>query len=484
MPHPIASATPRVPSSSTVATEAAKAIWAPRHFALLATVGALLAIHRAEAVPDTDVLWSARYGLDLTSTGSVPRSDTYSWTAPGRTWIPSSWGWNVVLGIAHRAAGMAGLWTVAILVAVALAIVVGVAARRIGAAPLPTVMAFSLLGIFALVVLPRAQATGYLIVFAIPPLLPAILFGSWRRAGRAVAILIVLQIIWMNLHASAVLGPVLVLAGGAAILVGSRPPRAGVAALRLVAAAAAAVAACFATPYGWAPVRHIPDVRRDSVGLINEWDHAGVHGLGQLSASFAIVLAAVFAVTVWRQRRFDTVGILFVLAAASASAVRFAPMLVVFLIPEVALAIGRLNVRPVFFRRAVALGMVALAGLAGAQLGSFAGLSDRTASPQLVDKLPHGCRLLNDYTIGAAVILDRPDVKVSIDSRNDMYGRAQVLENESVLENEVNAREWVDAHAVTCVLAYTGYNAVRLLSRTSGWTIVDRDTQRTLLVRR
>ena len=48
-------------------------------------VGALLGVIRAEApLGDSDVLWGARAGMDILSSGNLPHHATYSWTAAGR----------------------------------------------------------------------------------------------------------------------------------------------------------------------------------------------------------------------------------------------------------------------------------------------------------------------------------------------------------------------------------------------------------------
>jgi hypothetical protein len=458
--------------------------WRRRDYALLATFGLLLGLQRAEARPDSDILWSARYGKDLLSTWQLPHRDTYSWTAHGTTWIPNSWGWNVVLGIGYRAAGILGLWTIGIALAVGLALTVARAAARVGAAPTRTAMVWAVLGGFALVVVPRGQAIGYILMFCVPPLLPSILYGDRRRAIRSGLAVCALEIIWINLHTSGVLGPLIVACGGSALLAGSGRPLASLhrAIARLTGVVGLAAAACLATPYGAAPVRHIEAVRRASVGLINEWDRPGFGTFAQMAGLIAIAGAIVLAVVAWRSRRFDTAAILGLLAVATGSAVRFAPMLIVFAVPEIALALGRLRVRAQMLRRIVAAGGVTIVAFIAARSANLAQL-DGSQSRGLITALPHSCRLLNDYVVGNAVILFRPDVRVSIDSRIDMYGRAAVLANESVLNDGSGALDYVELHGVNCVLAQSPRKLIAELSQRAGWRVAARDSARTLLVR-
>jgi hypothetical protein len=476
---------PALGSQGNVAELDASRAWRRRDYALLGGVGLLLGLRRAEGPPDTDILWSARYGKDVLSSGHLPHSDTYSWTASGRSWVPNSWAWNVVLGAGYRIAGIFGLWLVGIGLAVGLSLMLGRAAARIGAAPMRTAMVVAVLGVFVLVVVPRAQAVGYIFMLCLPPLLRPILYGNRTNAFRAAVTVCAIQVVWMNLHSSAILGPAIVACGGTALLVGSRQPLAAVrgAIGRLVAVVALAAAACLATPYGAVPALHIAAVRRASVGLINEWDRPGIGNLAQTVSLAAMIGAAVLAVVAWRAGRFDTAAILVLLAVATGSAIRFGPMLAAFAIPELALALGKLNVRPYMLRRTLAAGCVALVALIAARLEFFAKLDDQSASRGLVTALPHGCRLVNDYVVGAAVILFRPDVMVSTDSRIDMYGRAKVLSNGAVINLAPGAIDYLDRNAVTCVLVYSQSRLVKSLSVSSGWREVGKDSVRTLLVR-
>jgi len=471
------------PSSrdDTVGTQ----LWHGRHVALMAGIGLLLGLHRAEAALDSDTLWSARYGMDVLSSGRLPRSDTYSWTAFGHQWIPSSWGWNLALGAAYRGAGLLGIWLVGIALAVGLAIAVAHAAARIAAPPLPTALLFAVLGGVALVVAPRAQTIGYVLVLAIPPVLAPVLYRGRAQALPAAAALCGLQVLWMNLHSSALLGPALIAVGGIGLLLrpAQRPGRAVRRLARLAAVVVATAACCLATPYGAGPVLHVRAVRSASVGLINEWDHPGFGNFAQLVSLIAIAVAVLASWLAYRSRRFDTAGILLLLVAATASAIRFAPMIVVFAIPELAAALGILKVRPFMFRRIVAAVCAVLGVFAIANVRTFARRSTNLASPRLVAALPRDCHVANDYTLGATVILLRPDVRVSIDGRNDMYGRALVLSAVAMLEDSPGTAAKLHAARVNCVLAPSSAPLVAGLSHDSDWHVVGHDGYRTLLVR-
>jgi hypothetical protein len=452
---------------------------------MMACLGLLLGIMRAEAAIDTDALWSARFGADYLASGRLPRTDPYSWTAYGHSWIPSSWGWNVLLGLGYRSDGVRGIWLVGILAAIALALAVSVAAARIGAAPIPTAMTFAALGILALVVSPRAQTASNVLALVLPMSLPTLLFTKRRSAVRAGVILVAMQVLWMNLHTVAVLGPLLLVAAGAGHLYAARLHDVSwTRGLRRLTWLVPVVAiGCLATPYGLGSIRHMREVRSASVGLINEWDHAGLGNGAQVAALVLIVVAVVLLRSIWRAERYDAVAILILLAIASATAVRFAPMLATYLIPEIGLALGGVEVRRSMQWRIVLAECVVLLAFASLHIGTFGKLSTANSSPRLVAMLPHDCRLVNDYVLGGAVTLLRPDVRVSVDGRNDMYGRANVLAAVGMLGAPPGVTQRIDSAGVNCVLAPSGAPLVAALEHDSGWRVAGHDAVRTLLLR-
>ena len=453
----------------------------------LAAVGILLGIRRAELpFGDSDVLWGTRAGLDMLNSGRPLHTATHSWAVAGRPWIPNSWGWDLVLGFAFRIGGLAAIGILGILLLLGLVLLIGRVAVRVGAHPAWTAIVFVVVGFFIMQQLePRPQFVSYLMVLAIPPLLPSVLYGDRQRALKATAAICLLQNLWMNLHTSAVLGPVILGAGGLGLLLDrDRPgrdlPRQ---ARRLAAVVGLSAGSCLLTPYGAAPLTNIEQVRRASVGLIREWAPAGIHGTDPIFGLVAIAVGVVAAWLAFRARRFDTVAIVAVLAVATASAIRFTPMLLLVALPEIAVLAGRIQARPAFVKRVVAAGCAVFVVFGIANARSFARVSDAVASPALVAALPHGCRLVNDYSLGGAVMLARPDVTVSVDGRNDMYGRTLLLSVEAMLSNVPGTTARLDAARVNCALAPTASLLVAALSRDADWYVVGHDGYRTLLVR-
>ena len=457
--------------------------WSRRHYLLLVSIALLQMLIRAELPYGQDVLWGARSGLDTLHTGHLPHVDAYSWTAHGKAWIPNSWAWNVLLGIVYDGAGVIGFWLLGAVLAASMALLVGRCAERIGAKPLATAAVYVPLGLLGLIAVPRAQTVSTVVVLAIPLLVRRLLTADRRAALRAFGWLVLLQVVWINVHSAALIGPVVLVVCGVAILIRHRVdvPR-GRALTRLLPGVAATALACVATPYGTAPLRHASEVRSASVGLVTEWEPVGFGGLPQILGLLAVIGGLGLAVRAWRADRPEWAAGIAVFTATTASAIRFLPMLTVVALPEAALAIGSLNVRVRMFRVMVAATCGVLTLFAVLNLRDLRSMGP-SVSPRLVSALPSGCRLLNDDLVGDAVTLYRRDVPVSIDGRNDMYGRSIILKVEHLFEDKPGTSATLAADHVTCILGPTSTALVQRLRNDPAWSIKGTDALRTLLVR-
>lgn len=468
-------------TSTDTAGTVRRATWRRSHMAALIGLALLQALVRAENPAGQDAYWSARYGLDVIRSGHLPRVDTYSWTAHGAEWVPSSWLWDVLLGGGYDLMGLAWFWVVGAGVSVLTALTFGALARRVGARPLPALAVYAPVGMLAVAAIPRAQALSNVAAIVVAMLAVCVLESRGRVAIRWTVLLCATQLLWMNLHSMALLGPVVVAVTGGAVLLGRRS--AGWQQLRrLGALCLLAGLCCLATPYGVAPLTHAAEVRSASVGLVIEWLPIGFGSTAQVAGLVGVVAGFGLAWRAWRGRRYALAGLTLVLAIATVSAIRFLPMLGVAAAPELALAVGSLRVRERFLRTAtwvVAGILAALAVLGWRDLTAFEPL----VSPRLVAAIPSGCRLLNDDLVGDAVVLARPDVAVSLDGRNDVYGRDRVESVLRMFAADPGTFAAVDRDRVGCVLAPTSTALVERLRLDPAWRIAGQDAVRTLLIR-
>lgn len=450
---------------------------------VLLASGVLVGWRRAERpYADGDVLWGARTGLNFLHTGHLVRQDPYSWTAHGSSWVQNSWAWNVLLGVTYRVGGFVGLALLGIVFTSLIALLTGLLARRAGAAASASGMVFLITGgFFALFLYVRPQLADYIALLVLLLVLPSVYAAARGPAIRAGAGVVVLQVVWMNLHSTAMIGPVLILAAGLGRLVTSGPATRTVA-VRTAALTVLTGLACLATPYGIAPITHANEVRASSVGIITEWLPAGFGNIEQVLGVVAIALGAIACALCWRARQFDMIAVLIVLGIACGTAIRFAPLLVLAAAPTLAAGFRLLPIRPVMMTRAWLVSAAVTAALCLAGTSAFGQPGLNNDSPALIAALPSGCRLFNGYDIGGAVILRRPDVPVAIDGRNDMYGRARVLQWFHAMADPRAGRRYIAKYHITCILGSKGAPTVQALARDSHWRVAAQDPHWALLL--
>jgi len=213
---------------------------------------------------DGDLRWQRWLGRTIVAHRAIPRSlGTETFSAPGAPWTPQEWAFSLVA--AHATSGLAwGFFAggIALGAVLALGIVAYDAVRR-GASSRAVVLCTSLagIGLFA--------SFGVRVQVAAWPLLALYLLlldveGPWAYAAIAVAAL------WANVHASAMLAPVLAAVATLGTAIDERGLGPRVRRTALVAAGSALALCC--NPLGW-------DLPRYSLMLfsspikeqINEW---------------------------------------------------------------------------------------------------------------------------------------------------------------------------------------------------------------------
>ncbi|MEO7443068.1 MAG: hypothetical protein ABIW46_05985, partial [Acidimicrobiales bacterium] len=390
-----------------------------------------------------------------------------------------------VLEATRRLGGLPAVALLRALLFGAILLAVHALARRAGARPWPAMAAVVVSGL-ALIsfVSERPQLFSFLLLAASVYLVTPALAGS----NRALTGLGVTFVLWANLHGVAPLGVAVVaaMATGQAVTRRSfiRP-----ALVTLVPALATLV-----TPYGLLTYTDAKATRTLGRQLaISEYRHPD---LTQGPDVIVAVLAVLTVVALWRSdrwRRLEVMLPLGLLAVATVDAFRSAPMFVVLAGPELALgfgAIGSPSVRsrlrphagPLATAGAVLLGVAVIAGLRNL---AHVGEVDRSEfAVAAVAAIPDGCRVLNEYEQGGYIIFARwPEVRVSQDSRADIFGTDLLRRQQSYLRDEPGADEWLRRHRVDCVLARPDRPLVHRLRTDPGWKVVVAEPAGVLIVR-
>jgi hypothetical protein len=92
----------------------ALAAWVTPDLALsvaLVTMFSIFAIFHGSTglFADTDSGWHIRNGERMIATGSLSRTDPYSFSKPGQPWVSWEWGADVLMGSVYLASGLAGI---------------------------------------------------------------------------------------------------------------------------------------------------------------------------------------------------------------------------------------------------------------------------------------------------------------------------------------------------------------------------------------
>jgi hypothetical protein len=399
----------------------------------------------------------------------------------GRPWTLNSWGFNVLVAGAYRLAGLPGVaWECAGLSMAAAALTL-VLARRLGAAPLLAGAALFLASVaLAAWLQPRPELIDYIAVPAVVLMLREL--ASQPRRGRWLIAVALVSAAWVNLHASALLGVAIAACAAVALLARRDTRESG---WWCAAAALAAAAGSFLNPQGFGLIAQMAGVRSASAGAVAEWHHFDPASPMQWAILATGAGAVVVAV---RHRDGVLTGALAVSCAGAVLATRLQPVLVLLAVPMLAAAASRPAVldyirsrRRVLYPGA-AVAVLALIAAAVPSLGHIGRPNPAVYPRHILADIPSGCRLFNSYLLGGYVILRRPDVLVSLDSRNDLYGARRVLADQRVLDGKGDMPRALAG--ADCVLVPPLAGLARELRGDLAWHRVAAERAAVLFVRR
>ena len=240
---------PNPAQPATAATRSDPSRWAARALdgSLIALFLVLTFLLGSFPLKDADVYWHLRTGDLIRQTGTIPHTDTFTFTREGTPWIDLHWIFQVAISWLHEHGGVPAM-NVAKCVVTCLAMLILLSARK-REWPIPVMVLAWLPALFVLggriYVRPETLTLLYLSIF-----LAVIL--RWDRYPRLAFLLPFVQVAWVNSQGLFVLGPVLLGFGllDAALRIGLfAPERRRWWRLILVASLATGLA-CLVNPYG------------------------------------------------------------------------------------------------------------------------------------------------------------------------------------------------------------------------------------------
>lgn len=187
-----------------------RALTAPVGFPTLALLLLMLALLMTAFRLDTvqpDTWWALRAGKDMWHTGKVPHTDTYSFTAYGRPWPDHEWLWQVIAyGLYH----VGDLLLLSVINGIVAVVAVALARPSGRVTWVDVVVLAPAVSIVSLAWSVRPQVVGLLMLALLVRMLQA---GRWRTV-------VLVMLLWANLHGSAVYGGLILVAATAAAAAG------------------------------------------------------------------------------------------------------------------------------------------------------------------------------------------------------------------------------------------------------------------------
>jgi hypothetical protein len=437
---------------------------------------------------DGDTARHLRHGATILAERGVIRRDPFSFTRPGAPYVSFEYGAQVLLALAERAAGLAGVVALgASLAALAVALTLRFMLRR-GVEP---AAAYLVSAVGAVLLATHWMARPHLFTFVLLALLLELLD---RPKPPAPWLLFGVFVLWANLHGGWVFGMALL----GAYAIGRR------AWWMLPVAALATVM----TPYGLDGPRHLFAHLGDRALLreANEFKPPTFTDAGSIVFLLATTGAAIGFARLKPRVPLPHVVAMLGFTLGGFLARRNIPLVALTALPLAMLHLDPLLRRlpePPNFRRS--FGDAAhgswRAGALGALVVWVAAFVGHAGGPRLLPStfdpavFPVGAvsalratgrapRLLNEYTWGGYVLWAAPGQRVFIDPGADFYGLALALDYLRVWEVQPGWREVLCRFDVNAALLPAGVPLADSLGRSEDWTLAYADRTAVLLVKR
>jgi hypothetical protein len=436
---------------------------------------------------DGDTYWHIAAGNWMLAHRTVPHEDPFAFTTAGLTWVPHEWLGEIAMALAFRLGGWVG---VVMLTAAAAALAIGMMARHLErwVDPLP---AYALLMLTVLTLMPTMLARPHILALPVMEFWAARLIIARAEKQPPPFSLVLLMLLWTNLHGGFMIG--LFLAGALAIeaVIEARAEWRKVAwrwgFFLLVAGCAAAI-----TPHGLDgilfPLRML---RLDALRNIDEWRSPDFQSIQPME--FILLGALLLGFTRGVRLPFFRVLLFAGLVHSALQHTRFQLQLALLGFLLVAPALGAALRRPGGVRRGrnVCMEATALVGillvLSVVRVAMPIARADEPGSPvSVLEKIPVGLRalpMLNAYRFGGFLIFH--GVRPFVDSRADLYGDALLAEYVAIqLPQPDRVEAALSRYGIAWTMLEPGTGLVALLDGKPEWRRLYADDFAVVHVRR
>lgn len=435
-----------------------------------------------------DLAYHLRLGQAIVAGTSIPRIDTFTFTASGEPWLDQQWLAQAMLHLVHRGAGFAGLIVLRASLVAIVVVATFASCRARGAG----VRSSSLLCLGSFVLALPHLAMRPQLFGAVAFALSAFVLVTRRAHPGRLWLLPVIAVAWANLHGSFVLAPALVgLVVITDVLAHRRLPR------HLVPVLAATVVATFVTPWGPAVWRYAAALATDETirTQVTEWAPPSFSTFA--GAMFLLTLVGLTAWLGLRARALAATDVAWVVAftvlalASSRNVLWWALAVPVVLAASVG-PLDRASGAAVRGSRPLNAALLVVLGA-----GLVVALPWWRPAPSLVEgtpsaalmaaadaSVPSGANLFVHQPWASWLEFSRPDLRVFVDSRIELFDDATW----SAYDDVVAARgPWraalVDAGADAVMVPRANAATIEGLGDDPGWVQIAGDETGALFVR-
>jgi hypothetical protein len=439
--------------------------------ALIALAIAAAAMWASPILNDGDTYWHVATGAWMLDHQAMVRVDPFSHSAPGQAWTAHEWLSEILMALSWRAAGWQGVMALFGAATGALALILLTILRR----RLTLAVCAVILVLVLACVGPSLLARPHVLAWPVMAAWVAALLDARDRGAAPRPMLLLLMVLWANLHGSFVLGLALIGPFALEALLERREDRWLVLRGWGLFGLAAVAAACV-TPHGLHGLIYPFQLMGMALTpTIHEWHSAD---FSQLTA-FELTLLAGLYVCLSRRPRIEPLRLILLLGLLhlSLAHVRHQPVFVI--IAALVLAgplaqTARVFCEPPRRLQAAALGVLASLAVVvlALRLSAPVVLADRPMVPvTALSRVPAELRrqpVLNDYGFGGYLI--HSGVRPFVDGRADMYGDAFIAAYDAAVRPDPAALEaLLSRYRITWTLLRPDNPAVAVLDRDPRW---------------
>ena len=459
---------------------------------------------------DSDAGWHIRTGEQILRTGVLPLTDPFSFTASTKPWFAWEWLSDAIVGTVHRFWGLSG---VALFYATAIAAGVWLWVRLNrqagGTFLLTAAFAIPMLSTVNLHWLARPHILSWLFLLTFCWFCGA---GPWPvQSAKAFLAIAALSALWANIHASFLMGPVILATYAIGEFVSQKvfaephndPKFYAIAALT-------SLAATFLNPYGPNLHAHVLSYLTDSALLdrVGEFQSFNFHLAGSAQILLALAIAATGAVASLARKDVSAFLLIFLLLAMALRSARALPLVALLALPlangAITSALRNAHTLNSSFRKKLDAALnyssrlttldrkssgliwtpviLLLAAMAlRVPASGFPPTEFPVAASSAIAKLPLDARILSSDKFGGYLIYRfAGQRKVFFDGRSDLYG-AKFLEDYATLTQlRPNWQNILNRYNFTNALLPAGAPLIAALE-SQGWIPLYSDPVATLL---